>query len=64
MTREMLSDRIGSMVSNEPLLSPAIFHGFGASQISAILLFGARKEELEQMLENIMLADTSRQVLC
>lgn len=62
MTKEMLSDRVGRMVENEPLLVGSMFNGFSDTQISAILLYGARKEELALMLENLELADSSRKV--
>ena len=61
-TKEMMADEIGRMLQSEPLLSSALFHGFSDTSTAAVLVYGARKEELEKMLNNILLADSSRRI--
>jgi len=52
MHREAMADRLGKIIANgDADQLQTMFSGFSDARISAILQFGARKSELEEMLE-------------
>jgi hypothetical protein len=55
MTKESMADRIAAVVEKGDAVQ-MIFSGMSAAQLSAILQFGARKEELAKMFGNLPLS--------
>ncbi len=49
MTKEQMADRLGTAIEQG---KGDVFMGFSAARISAILQFGASKEELQKMTDN------------
>lgn len=54
-----MADRLGTIIENGNAVQ-MLFDGMSATQIAAILLFGAHKEELQKMVDNASLAQEQR----